>query len=689
MTTRFSRLPRLAPGTAALLVLALAFLYFGLRNAGLYPSIMGDEWTYSSAARLEPLRDAIIPNYLYYGVYHLTGYCGTASLECARSLNAVFFLAAAPFLYLLARRLTSAPLAGAVALLAVLRPANSYTAFFMPEAMYYCGFWCLTWTVFEFQRRPGWRSLLCSAAVLGLLTLVKVHALFLLPPWCVFVLYTSFDTRHTNSQRHWLMQAAVWLAGALALAFALRFALGYLIAGSKGLQLLGTMYSGQAQGKPGLLAILPAALQNLTGHLSGLLLMLAMPFGALLLGASSVLRQPQHALLRALTVYAVLMLCALLAVTTLFTASVAGFGFESNWRLHMRYYDFVLPLLLLLAAGHSAPWGSEPGRAARLLAALPVAAVALFGWHDILPAFSPNHIDSPELFGMLNEAWISNTLTVASLLCLGVWIVSRRQGALLFLLAYGPLFAVLAAWPLNERIRNQQQADKYIRAGVFARDYLRPAETDQLTLVGKEAGDLFKTRFMIDNPQVKLLVLPENSTIDPAALGQPGSFVMLLDKYRAPQGMEAYLRRRDFALLRVPAPAAQGVIYFSRPEYDWDQVAGSSGLSGAEPWGRWSEGPQVMLEFEAPLPPAFTLRLDAGAFGPNAEHPFTFRLGNQERQVQIGAEHGMIDIPFDQVGDARTLTITVPRPTSPAELGLGADPRKLGISLYTLRLIAR
>jgi phosphoglycerol transferase len=685
MNKLLSRLPKPSFGVTAFAVLALAFLYMSLRNAGLYPSVMGDEWTYSSAARLEAFRDAIIPNYLYYSVFGVTKQCGTASLECARSLNALFFLGAAPFLYLLARRVASRPVACAVALLAVLRPANSYTAYFMPEAMYYCGFWLLTWSAFNIQRQPGWRTILTSAAILGLLSMVKVHALFLLPGWCLFLVFVVATTTPQPGWRHWLLPALRYLAGALALAALLRFSIGYLFAGKQGLQLLGAMYSGQAQGKPSLLAILPEALRNLEGHLSGLLLMLMLPFATLLAGLSRPLRRSQQAGLRALAVYTVLMLGALLAVTVLFTASVAGYGAESNARLHMRYYDFVLPLLLLLAAGHTAPMAQEPSRRARLLAALPVAIAAVYGLCFVLGKFSPSFIDCPELFGMSHKRGLMNLLTVLGLLCLAIWVKQRRQGALLFLFVFAPLCTILASVQLNREIRWQQNADLYIKAGLFARDYLSHEETDRLTLVGKDAGELFKARFMIDNPKVKLLVLPHGSEIKLEDLGGPRSYTMLIGDYRAPDQVQVLLQRRDFDLLHIPDPKEVKMVMFGHPQYEWG-LRYSKGLSGAEPWGRWSEGKQVKLEFADAMTTPFALHLEAAAFGPNIDQPFIVRWGSQQRELRLGPKPSDVVLEFD-ASDARELTIEVPHPASPRDIGQGDDTRQLGIALHRLQRV--
>lgn len=735
-----SRLPRPSFGTSALAVLALAFLYMTLRNMGLYPSIFGDEWTYSSAARLEPFSAAIIPNYLYYSAYAVTGQCGTASLECARSLNAFFYLAAAPFIYLIARQLASRPVAAVVALLSVLRPANSYTAYFMPEAMYYCGFWLLTWTCFNYLRRPSALAMLGSALVLWLLTMVKVHALFLLPPWMLFMVYASWSASRSAAafgaapelapatasraapglagrtgtldasgrsdggapgagraaRPRLLLRSLGWLAAALLAAAVVRFGLGYLFAGKSGLHLLGVMYSGQSQGKPALLAVLPAALQNLSGHMTGIVLMLGLPFAALLLGLSPALRRtPQQRTLAAMGVYTVLMFGALLAITTLFTASVAGHGAESNARLHMRYYDFVLPLLLLIAAGHttggSLPWSAqqtqEPGFLARLLAAAPAAAVALYGAAYLLPAFAPSYIDSPELFGMTRDPQLLDLLATASLACVLLWTVSRRWGALLFLFVYAPLFTVLAGAQLNERVRWAQNSDPYVRAGLFAREYLSAHETNNLTLVGKDAGDLFKTRMLIDNPKVKLVVQPHDTDVDPASLGEPRSHVLLIGNYRAPAGADALVHRREFALLRLRAEEDRNVVRFDRPEHEWG-TAYVQGLSGPEPWGRWSDKRQVVLEFASPLPPAFTLRMDAAAFGPNVGKPFVIRLGKQERTVLLPEKHGEVAVEFD--GNAeQVMTIEVPHPISPREVGAGEDARQLGIALYRMQIEPR
>ena len=88
------------------LALATVLLYLILRNTGAYPVVFADEWLYSKFARLQPLSASQLPSYLYLKLFGLSSSCGEGYLQCARVLNAVLFVAAAPFIYLVAKPLT-------------------------------------------------------------------------------------------------------------------------------------------------------------------------------------------------------------------------------------------------------------------------------------------------------------------------------------------------------------------------------------------------------------------------------------------------------------------------------------------------------------------------------------------------------------------------------------------------------
>lgn len=149
----------------AAVVLFLTFLF---RNCGLYPVVFADEYYYSKFSRLLPLRYSPLPDYLYLLIYRLTNICGDGFLNCARILNALFFIAAMPFIYLTTRRVSTKRIASLVALLAVLGPINSYTAYYMPEALYFFAFWLLTWFILRLDNTSDLRSWCFAGILLGL-----------------------------------------------------------------------------------------------------------------------------------------------------------------------------------------------------------------------------------------------------------------------------------------------------------------------------------------------------------------------------------------------------------------------------------------------------------------------------------------------------------------------------------------
>ena len=665
--------------------LMLVLIYLVMRDIGTYPTVFGDEWTYSSYSRLTPFRQTLLPSYLYFSLFGITAGCGDSFLACARVINAVLFVAAAPFIYTIARRIASGPVAAAVALLSIAGPANSYTAYFMPEAMYFLAFWMFSAAVFAFFERQSWRRLLVGAVLLGLMAMIKVHALFLVPGYCCFLLYAAYAQRDAGGAARWMRRGLALAAVALLVALAVRLAAGYLFAGRHGLDLLGQMYTNQASEHAGVGSRIPLALGNLAGHALALALLAGLPLAAFVLhGSHAALRARAGKTATAVLMYALLMLGVLLAVTVLFTAAVAGHGSESSARLHMRYYDFALPLFLIFAGSHITRALPAVALHRKLLAALPLAALIVVAYLKLLPAFRPIYVDSPALYGYTADPDWFDLLTGVALLALAVWVVDLRRGAQLFVFVFTPLFAVTAGGQVNNVLRTFLQPDANVRAGIFARHYLTASEIERLTIVGDDASALFKTRFFIDSTHVQLLILPQGQPIAANALPAGPHSLLLIGDYPAPPNMVSRVARRDFALLQsAPDPREAYAINFAAPDPDRERVR-VQGLSDQEPWGRWSNAKTVRIEFGQPLPREMSLRLDARAFGPNTQDDFVVRIGQQARTVRLSEQRQTVRLPFHTSGSDRLISIEVPHPASPSRLGQGADARELGIALYSM-----
>ena len=93
-------------GTILVWIILAVAIFLMFRSFGLYPAVMDDEYAYSKFSRLLSFDRAVFPDYLYYIIYRITSSCGDSFLNCARLFNILFFVSAAPFIYLIGSRVT-------------------------------------------------------------------------------------------------------------------------------------------------------------------------------------------------------------------------------------------------------------------------------------------------------------------------------------------------------------------------------------------------------------------------------------------------------------------------------------------------------------------------------------------------------------------------------------------------------
>lgn len=139
---------------------------------------------------------------------------------------------------------------------------------------------------------------------------------------------------------------------------------------------------------------------------------------------------------------------------------------------------------------------------------------------------------------------------------------------------------------------------------------------------------------------------------------------------------------------RYPASLMEG-IDFTR--LDWPEfIRDVKGLSGYEPWGRWSDAkvaPKIRLYFSSLLPQKFTLVLTAKPFGPNVDHELIIKVGEQEQKLKMLNGVNQLRIPFDLLQkSADFIEFVPPNPTSPKQLGISMDTRLLGIGFIKLSI---
>jgi len=678
---------RATSGRARLAIVALFApigAYLLLRTWGTQPQIMADEWYYSRLSRLQDLSESIVPSYLYLWLARGSNFCGARFYDCIHMGNVAFMMAAAPFVYAIGRQVAGRGVALGIALAATLAPLNLYTTYFMPETAYYFGFCVLSWVALA---RSGWhwiRWSLALGAVLGLMSLVKVHALFLLPPLALFMLYVRWAGGGA-----WLLPGLASVALAMATAAALKFGVGWLLAGPAGLQLLGGFYQANANsaGARTLASTVGPVLISAQGHLMVLAMLVPLPLAVIL---HALLRKPARpqprsaadsaALLHAWTL---LVLGATVSVTVLFTASLVnpGASADEGLRLHMRYYSFVLPLLWL-AAGATLERRPEAGRTPLRWAIAGAIALCMLLALAKLPGYAFNPVDGPDIAKFKPDRWRGQVLIAVGLATLLAWAMGKALAARLFLYLGLPLAllgGLASSHAITAKFNHRETAAD--RAGAAVLAMVPRAERKDLTVAGTDAIEMIRAQFHIDDKDSELLLLPENAPVGEDVLPTHRKWLLVMRRHPLPTDYKPTLVTPEFSLYRLDIPQQRiGRIDFSKPLDG--VVAEVRGLSNVESFGRWSDGKQVVLRLNTVLPRKVRLTIRASSYAGNADLPFVLRIGAASASLRV-PHHPMKTqvVTLETDGAQSSIVIEVPHPVSPMETDGSPDQRQLGIAL--------
>ena len=678
------RMPSAATVLMLLTIMVVCFIYLLVRNFGLFLSVP-DEWEYSEAARLLPLRAAGFPSYLYLWIFRVTNFCGSGFLECARLINGIFFVCAAPFIYIFARKMGTRFTALFITFLVMFSPINTYTAYFMPESFYFLLFWIFSWcALWSMEVRPSFYGGVLGI-VLGLMGLVKVHAIFLTPVVITFIMFRCLFSGVENPIRRIVTTLTAFLCAAILV----RFGLGYLLAGRAGLNMFGALYGSIATSAVDSSHYMHLALEagvSLEGHIMALASLFAMPLAAMFYIRA---RTPGKADLdmksRDIKLFTFLVLACLLVVTTVFTAKAAGSNaYETIARLHMRYYNFALPLLLIVAA----EWLGRTRAQRALYRVLPpviaVGILSIFAIIGLLHSYTPGIVDSPELRGLTTNYTIFSGIALAGLLALAAWVFDARIGAKIFIFIVFPLFVIFSSYYTNVELRQRMVLDSYAEAGIIAKQYIGQHPQPIIT-VGADASSLYRTMFYLDNASATSLVVPEGGQIAASNIPADARWLLVVGDQALPKGARQKIGFGGFVLARVGNEEEKDLDFTVG---SWPGIiAGTQGLSSPEPWGTWSDGNRVVFEFSKPLPKEFTLVLKGHTIG-NTDQPFTIVVGGERREIRLPSPQ-ILTLPFKTDGNINSISIEIPWARSMREMGVSQDPRRLGIGFVSMRIISK
>jgi phosphoglycerol transferase len=190
----------------------------------------------------------------------------------------------------------------------------------------------------------------------------------------------------------------------------------------------------------------------------------------------------------------------MIVATAVFSASVGSTGSDDlSYRLHMRYYNFIYPLLLVLIASVE-----SPGFATKIAVtiALPIAGIAVYvGIFGIAP-FTPNFIDSPFVRGTTRSATDTIAMALATCALIALWLRNSFLSRRLALFLVYPVAFMVAWQSINRDLVSRTYDGEYDRAGKILN--LVSSENSRIYIYGDKYASLFRAAFYAQRRFIKV-----------------------------------------------------------------------------------------------------------------------------------------------------------------------------------------
>ena len=509
------------------LLLPMAFAAWSISRVWtVLPSIMGDEYVYTSAAKHLPFAEQYFSNYLFSWVMSATNMCGTDFYVCTKSINSVFFALAIIFTFLIAARFLTFGWSVFVASVTALSPIAIPVSYFMPEIMYFAAMTGVVLVALWVADKGKWQLWSLVGISLGLAALVKPHAIFMLPAFTVFALVVSYK-----------LASGSWLAGlrsagsTIAGFFVAKFGLGFLFAGTEGLKLFGgygspvdaltsvvqnqapTVSQDAGTQATGLELLASVSLGHLAMHLAVVLMIAGLPLLLSLRVLLSVAKKAEPVgPVSSLFILVGLITFSIIAVVAVFEAYVTVGGDDHSDRLILRYYEFLIPQFIVM--GLLLPRFTDSKLVWRILQGSTVVVAALFFSIFYPGNFDQQYADSSTLPGLAASGGLFIAVAVAIAGAILYWIFTPEEGNVLIGRFIIPLFLIVALVMSQSKLIEINGTQAYFdQAGWASRDALNDVPGERIIVIGQTRTEVFTVKFWIDEPNIKDLLVLEGSVV--------------------------------------------------------------------------------------------------------------------------------------------------------------------------------
>ena len=494
------------------------------------PSIMQDEYIYTSQAKNLPFAEQFYSNYIFSLVMGVTNYCGDEFYTCTKSINSLFFLGTVLFTFLIASRFLTFRWSIFAASVTALSPVAIPVSFFMPETMYFSLMTFTVWLTLVVSKRENLLLWALPGISLGATALVKPHAIFMLPAFAVFAFVYAYK-KYSSS---WIK--AIASASAVVVGFmATKLGLGYAFAGAAGLKFFGGYGSpvGAIAGvvsKPaevsspdssadpetassGLEIFLEVSASHFLAHTAVLLLLAGIPLILSLRIALSVSKTKQPVGdVSSFFILIALITASMVVVVALFEAYVTGSGDDHSDRLILRYYEFLIPQFVVM--GLLLDRFTDSRTVLRVIQGS-VIVLAAMAFTIVYPVtFNKQYADSSTLPGMGDTQGFFIFVGLFFSSAVIFWIVNPERGNVVFGRVIIPAVLILAlVMSQNKLIEINGTPAYFDQAGWDSRTFLQDVPGNRILVVGQTRTEVFTVKFWIDEANIRDLLVGDGSVI--------------------------------------------------------------------------------------------------------------------------------------------------------------------------------
>ena len=513
----------LANSYLSLGLLAVATIFVFFRFLPTLPTVMQDEYVYLVQTGLQPISENEFGNFLHTFIYASIFLFGDGFYLAAKVINVFWLFSFSVSVWLTARLYLEHWVATIIALATALSATGLYASVLMPEMMFFA---LASWSIYFFalaiqpeQKRP-WLMFSVSVLFLTLAGLTKPHAIILTAGLVGFLIISVFLKR--EAFRKSLLRMGLVTFGYVGL----KLALGFALAGTQGLTILGASYErslisflnqisafNQGAMSASALVINPVDAQGFSNFFLFTITHLALlifGFAFMTLGFPMLLIRPLSKLSDFQLLVIVISVVYLVGIA-MFTALVTFTGDNHADRLLGRYFEFLIPLVFI--AGLIELFRREKVLLPRkILFAVSILVFAIV-WIAIISQADFKLSDSATLLGAFRQELLP-WLVIAFVAVLALLIIDRPKQ--LKPIAATALLLTVVLTGLSSQQRQIELNSGKVSAD-FAGDALRNNHSeipgDQVVVLGTNKQLAFVTKFWSVKKDVDHFVLNPESIV--------------------------------------------------------------------------------------------------------------------------------------------------------------------------------